>query len=774
GGRVDRRNAANRVQRRMHADSPMEESGDSDDDAEELSNAIQAAMNSAAAAASSPFWKSVEPFFHFPAPEDIARLRQMSGATEGADDKAHPSGDRKTDPGTSNPAAAAAAAAAVNSNCNRNGNGNGLGLLMGSSESRPPGSLLNLPCLMSVTPAGNRSPAGGLGGVAGGGLGFGALGGDDFTNPGAGLGGERQDDEISSHLRTSQRRLQVKSQHNQHKAAYLEEVVASRRLEEERSCEKLVVDRLLEMAYARRTGLKITGATGTITKGAGSSLKLARQSAVHFVRRALQRAEEWQAGTLLPHLQRVHPDLQPSPSLLAEPSPLPWTPGPGGVGTPGMGGVGGVSTPGGIPGTPAAAAAAAGTGGGAPAGGADGSGAGASGAGATSSLLALFNRQRLALFPPSPPRNPIPLSFTTPTTNASTAAATAAAGGAAAAATPGGASPAHEIAGLSPLGAGGGAPDAETDSLVASMLIPGSPCDFLSEPHSRGALRRIESRGERMGGMAGGGVGGGAAAGMDGLDGSFRHKERTARLEDVFGAGGAGAGGSPGDAAAAAAAAGGGNRFGGGASPAAAAAGGAGGTLKGGPSAAGAGGGGSGGPVLLPPGNVKRKRTDRDRDNVDFTKGGSPARRTGDGGLTGPTPTGEFDTKLPGSSQGDFFSPGSSHTHSIPLGKRSRASGVGPGKSGKRKASADDFPDLDPNRNAMPTTPQPELEQVVELESLAAGSVFGSAMPELGVQGDDFGWLAGLPSDELLLGGELGGLDDGLAVPTDNLADLGF
>ncbi|CAI5474653.1 unnamed protein product [Closterium sp. Yama58-4] len=307
---------------------------------------------------------------------------------------------------------------------------------------------------------------------------------------------QRQDDEISASLRMSHRRLQAKEQHNQHKAAYLEEVVASRRLEEERSCEKLVVDRLLEMAYARRTGLKMAGAAGTITKGAGSSLKLARQSAVHFVRHALQRADQWHAGTLLPHLQRVHPDLQPSPSLLSEPSLLPWTPGPGGVGTPGLGGVGRssgvVTTPGGTPNAPAgatgAATSAAGAAGGAGAGGLDGSGAGLSGAGASApSLLALFNRQRLALFPPSPPRPSIPLSFA-PT---ATTTAAAAAGGCNEN-IPGGESPALQIAGLSPLragggeedgagGAAGGVPEAETDSLVASMLIAGSPCDSFRE-----------------------------------------------------------------------------------------------------------------------------------------------------------------------------------------------------------------------------------------------------------------------------------------------------
>ncbi|CAI7838785.1 unnamed protein product [Closterium sp. NIES-54] len=348
-----------------------------------------------------------------------------------------------------------------------------------------------------------------------------------------------------------------------------------------------------------------------------------------------------------------------------------------------------------------------------------------------------------------------------------------------------------------------------------------------AEPHSRTNLRRSESRGERMGAMAG--------AGGEALEGSFRHKERTARLEDVFGAGG----GIPNDAVGAAAA--------GGARAAAGASAAAGGASRGGFYGAGtAGGGVSGGPVPLLPGNIKRKRTDRD--NLDFTKGGSPARRTGEGVSAGATPTGarsslagggegggggaggerkkgrwrqhrvgggqrgaggqagtppvatppghdsgaldpsaaaaaaavgwegagDFDSKPLGSSPGDFFAPGSSLSHGIPLGKRSRGSGVGPGKSGKRKASADEFPDLDPNRNAMPTTPQPELEQVVELDNLAAGSVFGSAMPELGVQGDDFGgWLAGLPNDELLMGEDLGGLD-GLAVPTDNLADLGF
>ncbi|CAI5476519.1 unnamed protein product, partial [Closterium sp. Yama58-4] len=491
GGRIDRRNAANRVQRRMHADSPMEESGDSDDDAEELSNAIQAAMNTGAAAASSPFWKAVEPFFHFPAPEDLARLRQMSGATEGA---AGARADGHTDPTTGIPA--------------------------GDAESHPSGVLHALPSLMAVTPAGgNRSPAGGLEG-AGGGLDGSGGGGREW----GGVVGEsmvhrvrlelahvgllrvnglqesqRQDDEISASLRMSHRRLQAKAQHNQHKAAYLEEVVASRRLEEERSCEKLVVDRLLEMAYARRTGLKMAGAAGTITKGAGSSLKLARQSAVHFVRRALQRADQWHAGTLLPHLQRVHPDLQPSPSLLAEPSPLPWTPGPGGVGTPGLGGVGRssgvVTTPGGTPSAAAGAAASAAAGaadaGGAGAGGLDGSGAGLSGAGASApSLLALFNRQRLALFPPSPPRPPIPLSFAP--TAATTAAPTAAGGTGANENVLGGESPALEIAGLSPLrgaggeeggagGAAGGVQEAETDSLVASMLIAGSPCDSFRE-----------------------------------------------------------------------------------------------------------------------------------------------------------------------------------------------------------------------------------------------------------------------------------------------------
>ncbi|CAI7849135.1 unnamed protein product, partial [Closterium sp. NIES-54] len=235
-------------------------------------------------------------------------------------------------------------------------------------------------------------------------------------------------------------------------------------------------------------GFKMAGAAGTITKGAGSSLKLARQSAVHFVRRALQRADQWHSGTLLPHLQRVHPDLQPSPSLLAEPSPLPWTPGPGGVGTPGLGGVGRssgvVTTPGGTASAPAAAAAGAG--------GLDGSGAGLSGAGAPApGLLSLFNRQRLALFPPSPPRPPIPLSFA-PTATTTAAAAAAAAAGADDTAM-GGESPALEIAGLSPLrgagggeeggagGAGGGVREAEADSLVASMLIAGSPCDSSKE-----------------------------------------------------------------------------------------------------------------------------------------------------------------------------------------------------------------------------------------------------------------------------------------------------
>ncbi|CAI5490338.1 unnamed protein product [Closterium sp. Naga37s-1] len=1000
GGRVDRRNAANRVQRRMHADSPMEESGDSDDDAEELSNAIQAAMNTGAAAASSPFWKAVEPFFHFPAPEDLARLRQMSQREQQVQEM-----DLQTPPHHRHPSACSrnqshlfplhpnlrfsslSICVLVQSGATEGAAAGAAGVDSAAASAAGNCALHALPPLMAVTPAGgNRSPAGGLegagggldGGLGGGGREWGGVVGESMVNrllsalidcprqgggkeggcdggeckddeeeedeeeeeeevdfgrirnsqsnswqpnsgqiwaqmeggrgPGGGLlgggGGERgsggggplsaeewrgmglearvrlelahvgllrvhglqeaqrQDDEISASLRISHRRLQVKAQHNQHKAAYLEEVVASRRLEEERSCEKLVVDRLLEMAYARRTGLKMAGAAGTITKGAGSSLKLARQSAVHFVRRALQRADQWHAGTLLPHLQRVHPDLQPSPSLLAERSPLPWTPGPGGVGTPGLGGVGRssgvVTTPGGTLSAHGAAAGAAGAAGGAGAGGLDGSGTGLSGAGASApGLLSLFNRQRLALFPPSPPRPPIPLSFAPTATTTAAAAAVAAAGADDTAM--GGESPALEIAGLSPLrgaGAGGGGEEggaggaggggvreAEADSLVASMLIAGSPCDSFREgawlsglldPHSRTNLRRSESRGERMGAMAG--------PGGDALEGSFRHKERTARLEDVFGAGG-----SPNDAVGAGATGAGGAR---GAAGASAAAGAGGGASRGGFSGAGAAGGGagggvSGGPVPLLPGNIKRKRTDRD--NLDFTKGGSPARRTGEGGSAGATPTGarsslagggegaggggggerkkgrwrqhrvgggqrgaggqaatppvatppghdsggldpsgtaaaasgwegagDFDSKPLGSSPGDFFAPGSSLTHGIQLGKRSRGSGVGPGKSGKRKASADEFPDLDPNRNAMPTTPQPELEQVVELDNLAAGSVFGSAMPELGVQGDDFGgWLAGLPNDELLMGEDLGGLD-GLAVPTDNLADLGF